>query len=111
MHLSFSVVKEPPYSVSESGYAGFIMPIDVYFRSREEPKRVTFKYDLYLRLEPSPVNNIRIEKLTFNNPSDDFRNKLIRAGGVSSTFFPQFIYCKKNFFASYRIFRFLIKVF
>lgn len=63
------------------------MPIDVYFRTREEPKKVTFKYDLYLRLESPPVSNIRIEKLTFQNPSDDFRNKLIKAGGVSNFFF------------------------
>lgn len=26
--------KEPPYKVEESGYAGFIMPIEVYFKNK-----------------------------------------------------------------------------
>ena len=30
----FSVCKEPPYKVEESGYAGFIMPIEVYFKNK-----------------------------------------------------------------------------
>jgi hypothetical protein len=30
----FSVCKEPPYKVEESGYAGFIMPIEVHFRNK-----------------------------------------------------------------------------
>ncbi|XP_035222377.1 protein AF-9-like, partial [Stegodyphus dumicola] len=85
LHESFPkpkrVVKEHPYSVSESGYAGFIMPIEVYFRTKEEPKKVRFEYDLYLRLEFSPVRNIRLERLTFHNPSEDFRHKLLKAGG------------------------------
>lgn len=28
------VCKEPPYKVEESGYAGFLMPIEVYFKNR-----------------------------------------------------------------------------
>ncbi|XP_054716606.1 protein AF-9-like [Uloborus diversus] len=88
LHESFPkpkrVIKDPPYSVSESGYAGFLMPIEVYFRTKEEPKKVRFKYDLFLRLECPPVHNIRIEKLTFQNPSDEFRAKLLKAGGVGA---------------------------
>lgn len=26
--------KEPPYKVEESGYAGFLMPIEVYFKNK-----------------------------------------------------------------------------
>lgn len=29
-----SVCKDPPYKVEESGYAGFILPIEVYFRNK-----------------------------------------------------------------------------
>jgi len=29
-----SVCKEPPYKVEESGYAGFLMPIEVYFKNK-----------------------------------------------------------------------------
>ncbi|MGH0188467.1 UNVERIFIED_CONTAM: hypothetical protein FKN15_029852 [Acipenser sinensis] len=88
LHESFPkpkrVCKEPPYKVEESGYAGFIMPIEVYFKNKEEPKRVCFTYDLFLNLEGNPpVNHLRCEKLTFNNPTREFRHKLVKAGGVS----------------------------
>lgn len=42
-----------------------------------------FNYDLFLNLEGNPpVNHLRCEKLTFNNPTKEFRKKLIKAGGV-----------------------------
>ncbi|KAL7993087.1 hypothetical protein Chor_017343, partial [Crotalus horridus] len=48
----------------------------------EEPKKVCFTYDLFLNLEGNPpVNHLRCEKLTFNNPTKEFRHKLIKAGG------------------------------
>uniref|UniRef100_A0A672JME0 MLLT1 super elongation complex subunit a n=1 Tax=Salarias fasciatus TaxID=181472 RepID=A0A672JME0_SALFA len=38
LHESFPkpkrVCKEPPYKVEESGYAGFLMPIEVYFKNK-----------------------------------------------------------------------------
>lgn len=105
--------KDPPYRVEESGYAGFILPIEVYFRNKvrfilawalaptpapvptcspfnrvaavfqEEPKKVRFDYDLFLHLEGHPpVNHLRCEKLTFNNPTEEFHRKLLKAGGV-----------------------------
>lgn len=50
---------------------------------QEEPKKVRFDYDLFLHLEGHPpVNHLRCEKLTFNNPTEDFRRKLLKAGGV-----------------------------
>uniref|UniRef100_A0A2K5YYK8 MLLT1 super elongation complex subunit n=1 Tax=Mandrillus leucophaeus TaxID=9568 RepID=A0A2K5YYK8_MANLE len=87
LHDSFPkprrVCKEPPYKVEESGYAGFIMPIEVHFKNKEEPRKVCFTYDLFLNLEGNPpVNHLRCEKLTFNNPTTEFRYKLLRAGGV-----------------------------
>uniref|UniRef100_UPI00358F6E06 protein AF-9-like isoform X2 n=1 Tax=Myxine glutinosa TaxID=7769 RepID=UPI00358F6E06 len=88
LHDSFPkpkrVCKEPPFRLEESGYAGFTMPIEVYFRNKEEPKKVCFEYDLFLNLEGHPpVNHIRCEKLTFSNPTEEFRLKLLMAGGVS----------------------------
>ncbi|XP_071584099.1 protein ENL isoform X3 [Heliangelus exortis] len=59
------------------------MPIEVHFKNKEEPKKVCFTYDLFLNLEGNPpVNHLRCEKLTFNNPTKEFRRKLIKAGGV-----------------------------
>uniref|UniRef100_A0A3B4XP69 MLLT3 super elongation complex subunit n=1 Tax=Seriola lalandi dorsalis TaxID=1841481 RepID=A0A3B4XP69_SERLL len=87
LHESFPkpkrVCKDPPYKVEESGYAGFILPIEVYFKNKEEPKKVRFDYDLFLHLEGHPpVNHLRCEKLTFNNPTEEFRRKLLKAGGL-----------------------------
>ncbi|XP_042309345.1 protein AF-9 isoform X2 [Sceloporus undulatus] len=89
LHDSFPrpkrVCKDPPYKVEESGYAGFILPIEVYFKNKEEPKKVRFDYDLFLHLEGHPpVNHLRCEKLTFNNPTEEFRRKLLKAGGDPS---------------------------
>lgn len=82
--LSFSHVafREPPYEVSESGYAGFELPIEIHFKNREEPRMIAYEYDLFLSLSES-VNNIRREKLTFQNPNNEFKLKLLEAGGVS----------------------------
>lgn len=55
---------------------------------QEEPKKVLFNYDLFLNLEGNPpVNHLRCEKLTFNNPTEEFRRKLLKAGGVMYTRF------------------------
>ncbi|KAI4808282.1 hypothetical protein KUCAC02_000346, partial [Chaenocephalus aceratus] len=76
-------IKDPPFKVEESGYAGFILPIEVYFRNKEEPKKVRFDYDLFLHLDGHPpVNHLRCEKLTFNSPTEEFRMKLLKAGGL-----------------------------
>jgi len=85
--MFFAVVKEPPYSVAESGYGSFNLPIEIYFKTKEEPRKIKFDYDLFLHLNGSPpVNHLRCEKLTFQNPTEDFRRKLIKAGGVSNSF-------------------------
>ena len=82
--MCITVLKEPPYRVTEAGYGSFLLPIEIYFRNREEPKKIKFEYDLFLRLDDAPpVHHIRCEKLTFQNPTEDFRKKLIKAGGVS----------------------------
>ena len=77
------VVKEPPYSVTENGYGCFMLPIEIHFKNKEDPRKIRFEYDLFLHMEGVPVNHIRCEKLTFQNPTQDFRRKLLKAGGVS----------------------------
>ena len=62
-----------------------MLPVEVYFRNKDEPKKVRFEYDLLLpNLNDPPINQIRSECLTFQNPSDEFRQKLLKAGGVVS---------------------------
>lgn len=73
--------------MKEFGYGGFELPIDIYFKNKEEPKKITYVYDLFLD-NFKPVTNTRREKLTFQNPSPEFKKKLLRAGGVSNLIFP-----------------------
>ena len=62
-----------------------MLPVEVFFRNKDEPKKVRFEYDLLLpNLNDPPINQIRSECLTFQNPSEEFRQKLLKAGGVSS---------------------------
>ncbi|CAC5410618.1 MLLT1_3 [Mytilus coruscus] len=86
LHNSFPQPKRavvaPPYHVAESGYAGFTLPIDIYFKNKEEPKKIRFQYDLFLKLDDTPVDHIQCEKLTFQNPTDEFKKKLLKSGGT-----------------------------
>ena len=78
------MVKEPPYEVTESGWAGFQLKVDIFFKNKEEPRKIEFDYDLFLNsADAPPVNHIRYEKLTFQNPVEEFRRRLVKAGGVS----------------------------
>lgn len=109
-----SVLTEPPYAVQEQGYAGFELPIDIYFKNKEEPRKIRFKYDLFLKLEDCPpVNHIRCEKLTFQNPTDEFKKKLLKAGGVGFKlfFYPPSNSCDSNHLRSFKIFRNFIYIF
>ncbi|XP_018323242.1 protein ENL [Agrilus planipennis] len=76
------VVKEPPYSVKESGYAGFTLPIEIYLRNKDEPKKITFNYDLTLQPTGPAICKLQKEKFVFNNPSEEFRHKLLKGGGM-----------------------------
>jgi len=97
-----TVVKHPPYEVTESGYGSFECQIDVYFRNKGDPHKLTFTHDLVLTFDrkPDPVVVARCEKLTFRSPSEDFAQRLLRAGGVSICFFcgPAFVAIKQNLY-------------
>jgi YEATS domain-containing protein 1/3 len=81
LHDSFPkpkrVFKEPPYVVKEAGYAGFLLTIDIYLKNRDEPKKVTFEYDLDLQPYKVQVNELLIATL-----SDEFKRKCLKGGGV-----------------------------
>lgn len=82
----FSVVKEPPYSVKESGYAGFALPIEIHLRNKDEPKKVSFHYDLNLQQAGAPIIKVQKEKYIFNSPNEEFKLKLLKGGGSVSVF-------------------------
>lgn len=83
--IFYPVFKEPPYEVAESGYGSFMLPIEVFFRNKEEPRKVLFEYDLVLpNLHDPPINEVRSECLTFQNPSEEFKKKLLMAGATGA---------------------------
>jgi len=78
------VVKEPPYSVKTSGYAGFDLPIEIYLKHSQEPRKISFTYDLRLQSNGPPIHDLRKEKYTFYSVNKEFQNKLLKGGAVVS---------------------------
>ncbi|XP_012056303.1 PREDICTED: protein AF-9 [Atta cephalotes] len=76
------VLKEPPFVVKESGYAGFIIPIEIYLKNKDEPKKFQISYDLHLQQSGPPINKTIRHVEVIRNPSDDFRKKLLKGGAV-----------------------------
>ncbi|GBN26358.1 Protein AF-9 [Araneus ventricosus] len=71
--------EKPPYVLSESTSEGLSIQIDVFFCTEAKLKKVNYVYDIFISDE---VVNISWErKLTFPNPSKEFKEKLLLAGG------------------------------
>lgn len=79
-----------PYQVVESGYGGFVLPVDIHLRVGGQGSKVTSKvrsmYTLFLGVTPS-VSNVRKEIITFLNPDEAFYHALMQAGGVSEDYY------------------------
>jgi len=77
-----AVLNEAPFHVVESGYGGFLLPVDIYLRTACEPRRLRFLYDLELDSSCS-VACVRYEKLVFWNPTELLRSALRQSAAVS----------------------------
>ncbi|XP_076242096.1 ENL/AF9-related superfamily elongation complex transcription factor [Calliopsis andreniformis] len=87
LHETFSkpkrVLKEPPFEIKESGYAGFEIPIHIYLKNKDEgTKKIEITYDLSLQPSGPAITNVIRHTEIINNPSDEFRRKLLKGGGV-----------------------------
>lgn len=58
------------------------MPIEIHLKNRDEPKKIKVNYDLELQPSGPPIKKVRNEQHVFPNPSDEFRRKLLKAGGT-----------------------------
>lgn len=72
-------IHEPPFQIKETGYAGFEIPIEIYFKNREKPNHLVFVHDLCL-LKNKPNDASTIEKIKFINPNREFEKLLIKSG-------------------------------
>lgn len=87
LHESFPKPKrsltKPPYKIEERGYGSFNLPVEIHFRNKEVPRKHKLDYDLFLQLVGMPpVNNTKVEALTFLNPAAEFEQKLLKGGAV-----------------------------
>lgn len=71
--------------MKESGYAGFNLPIEIYLKNRDEPKKIRFNYDLHLQQSGPAIIKVQKEKFVFQSPSEEFRRKLLKGGGMVVT--------------------------
>lgn len=70
----------PPFELSESGFGSFMSQIEFRFHNSTNAK---FEYDLVLPDEDqSPLDNYESGHFSFEEPSEDFKQKLLLAGGV-----------------------------
>ncbi|XP_070137476.1 protein AF-9-like [Drosophila bipectinata] len=86
LHESFPnhkrVFKEPPYSLQEFGYAGFLILVEIHFRNCNDPKIITYQYDLTLHTTGPPQHHAQVNSHIFEAPSEEFRAKLMDGGSV-----------------------------
>ncbi|XP_014216056.1 protein AF-9 [Copidosoma floridanum] len=76
------VIKEPPYCLTESGYAGFDIPIHVYLKNKNEPKRFDILYNLNLDTSTPTVSHRSLHNEVIVNPTEEFRKKLLKGGAI-----------------------------
>ena len=70
----------PPYELSECGFGSFLSKIEFHFHNNEKAK---VEYDLALPdRDESPLENSESGHFSFENPSEDFKGRLLRAGGI-----------------------------
>ncbi|CAF4014777.1 unnamed protein product [Rotaria sp. Silwood2] len=80
-------LKSTPFAIQETGYAGFHLPIEIYFKTKKEPKRFRIEYDLDLHKNidghayRQKESYVRKYRCSFYNPDSEFRQKILAAGG------------------------------
>lgn len=72
-------ITEPPFQVKETGYAGFEIPIEIYFKNRDKPNHLVFVLDLCLLTDKSN-SSIKSQKVSFHNPNREFEKCLNKTG-------------------------------
>lgn len=87
LHDSFPkpkrVVKEPPFRIKESGWAGFDIPIEIHLKNKGEPKTMEVMYSLNLETTGTAVSHSTQHSRIIHNPTEEFRKKLVKGGAVS----------------------------
>nr|XP_014432468.1 protein AF-9 isoform X6 [Pelodiscus sinensis] len=95
LHESFPrpkrVCKDPPYKVEESGYAGFILPIEVYFKNKimvmSDGTSISTGQSLHLPNLPShSLSSSEVKKKSSHGPKDPSKNINTNSSSSSNSF-------------------------
>lgn len=71
-----------PYCVKENGYGQFEFPIDIYFNGIDTKYSIQYYLELPQLDCTQPLSRVRKEKITFINPSPEFRKILVEGGSI-----------------------------
>lgn len=75
------VLQEPPYEIQESGCTSIEIPIHIYIKNSEKPKRIKLKYTLHLENYDNIATESNCVYYDFANPSEQLKRCLLRGGG------------------------------
>lgn len=76
-------MKDLFYIVVEVGYGSFFFLVEVFFKNKEELRKLMFDYDFVLFVCGfSFIDNIRSEAFIFINLIEEFRKKFVKGGGI-----------------------------
>ncbi|KAJ2949470.1 hypothetical protein O0L34_g15390 [Tuta absoluta] len=74
------VIQAPPYEIQESGCASIEIPIHVYLKHSERPRRIRLRYSLCADSSSRSCSESRTVFYDIENPSEPLWRELVRAG-------------------------------
>ncbi|KAJ8714658.1 hypothetical protein PYW07_002883 [Mythimna separata] len=75
------VLQEPPYEIQESGCASIDIPIHVYLKYSNRPKKISLRYSLQIENNSKSNSESRCIYYDFVNPSEQLCAALMSGGG------------------------------
>lgn len=75
------VLQEPPYEIQESGCASIDIPIHVYLKYSNRPKKISLRYSLQIENNSKSNSESRCIYYDFVNPSEQLCEALMSGGG------------------------------
>lgn len=79
--LFFTVIQEPPYEIQESGCASIEIPIHVYLKYSNKPKRIRLRYSLHIENNSKSSSDSRCVYYDVENPTEELWRALMHGGG------------------------------
>ncbi|CAK1580889.1 unnamed protein product [Parnassius mnemosyne] len=75
------VLQEPPYEIQESGCASIEIPIHVYLKYTNKPKKICLRYSLHMENNSMSSSASKCVYYDFENPSAQLCSALMQGGG------------------------------